>query len=246
MARQRHLKNAPIIEALIDFRVNLPSEFDVEQFTSVAEDFSRRYPNKEPIRLSEFAFGLEQGKPVIKAPVDKGIRGYIFKSADGKNVAQFRVDGFTFSRLNPYTDWQTVFAEASRIWNIYYLISSPDLITRITTRYINRLDIPISLKNFNEYLTAPPKVPKSLPQQVSQFLTRIEIHEDSITANIVQALDKSLKPDSVGVILDIDVFKVNEKGFNKESVLSEFIQLRELKNRIFFKSITEKTARLYK
>ncbi len=47
----------------------------------------------------------------MQFPRDEGIQGYFYKSDDGKNIARFRKDGFTFSRLKPYTDWESVLVE---------------------------------------------------------------------------------------------------------------------------------------
>ena len=80
---------------------------------------------------------------------------------------------------------------------------------------------------------------------MSQFLTRVVIHDADITANIVQTMKSSPKLDHIGVILDIDVFKLKEAGFEESSIWPEFEKLRDFKNRIFFESITEKTAGLY-
>ena len=234
MARQRHLKNAPIVEALIDLRVNVQPEFDAGEFLKLSKELSDRYPKFKPRKLITGAVGLHAGKPFVQPPEDKGIHGYIFQSTDDKEIAQFRKDGFTFSRLHPYTEWENIFSEASRLWNLFCSKTPVDMITRIAVRYINRLDLPLPMNDFAEYLTAPPKVPKSLPQALSQFLTKIVFQEADITANVIQTLDKSHKPDHVGIILDIDVFKMNSDGFDKETVLSQFGQLRTFKNRIFF------------
>ena len=247
MIEVRHLDNAPIVEALIDFRVNIPTEFNVQIFSSLGSDFASKYPKRESLTSGNIEFRIEDGKPVVKSNVDKGIQGYIYKSADGKDVAQFRMDGFTFSRLNPYTSWEQVFGEASKLWDLYCskAASDPVTVTRIAVRYINRLDIP-ALEDLGEYLKAPLKIPEELPQEISEFLVRVVIHESELTANIIQALDKSTKPNYVGVILDIDVYKQNQNGFDITNVLSEFTKLRDLKNRIFFASITDKMGKFCK
>ena len=245
MAIYRHLKNAPLTEALIDIRVSLPSIFDSKDFLSLSNDISEKYTKSEPRQLFTAAFGVEAGKPFTQATESKGIHGYICKSEDGKDVVQFRIDGFTFSRLNPYSEWETVLSEAKRLWGLYSIKCLPELITRIAVRYINRLDLPLPIKDFADYLTAPPLVPDSLPQGVSQFLTRVVIHDADITANIVQTMKSSPKADHIGVILDIDVFNMEKDGFEESSIWPEFEKLRDFKNRIFFESITEKTARLY-
>ncbi len=245
MARHRHLKNAPIVEAIIDLRVKNPSSFRVTDFLSLKEDLKKEYPIVEDRRLVEVG-GKIEGKQIEQTIIDKGITGYFFKTSDSKNVAQFRIDGFTFSRLSPYPEWETVLSEAKRLWGLYSIKCLPELITRIAVRYINRLDLPLPMGDFAEYLTAPPTVPVSLPQGVSQFLTRVVIHDADITANIVQTMISSPKADHVGIVLDIDVFNQKEDtGFEESSIWPEFEKLRDLKNRIFFGSITEKTARLY-
>ncbi len=245
MATHRHLKNAPLTEALIDIRVSLPSIFDPKDFLSLSNDISEKYTKNEPRQLFTAACGVEEGKPFTQPIESKGIHGYICKSEDGKDIVQLRIDGFTFSRLNPYSEWETVLLEAKRLWGLYSIKCLPELITRIAVRYINRLDLPLPMGDFAEYLTAPPLVPDSLPQGVSQFLTRVVIHDADITANVVQTMKSSPKASHIGVILDIDVFKLKETGFEESSIWPEFEKLRDLKDRIFFESITEKTARLY-
>lgn len=245
MAKQRHLSNAPITEAIIDFRVKIPSGFDTEKLLSVTDDLSTSYPKSEPRKIITGSFGIEKGKPFVQPPKDEGIQGYFFKSEDEKNIAQFRVDGFTFNRLQPYLNWETVLSEAKNLWKLYLSKAEPEVITRIAVRYINRLELRLPINDFSEYITAPPTVPDSLPQEVSQFLTKVVIHEGDITANIIQTLDKSPKPDHIRIILDIDVFIFNELGIRMEDIWTDFEKLHKMKNRIFFESITEKTARLY-
>jgi len=245
MAKQRHLNNAPIVEAIIDFRVKLPSGYNVTEFSSLKKTLSKDYPQMNESWTFEEEI-MVKGKQIEQIVKDRGLRGYFFKSSDGKNVAQFREDGFTLSRLKPYSDWETVLAEAKKLWSLYLKTASPELITRLATRYINRMDIPLPINNFRQYLTAPPIIPKSLPQRVSRYLTRVTIVDpDDIMANIIQALERSSKPGHVAIILDIDVYKQMEAGFPENQIWPTFEKLRNLKNRIFFDSITEETAKLF-
>lgn len=246
MAKQRHLDNAPIVEAIIDFRVRLAPTFDLTGFISPGQTLHPEYPKMEEKR--EFATGIQLANNRVQPLFeDKGLMGYFFRSEDGKNVVQFRKDGFTFSRLKPYTEWETVCAEAKRLWELYRAKASPELVTRIAVRYINRLTIPLPISDFADYLTAPPMIPETLPQDVNQFMTRVLVRDviTDIQANIVQALDKGAKSDEVAIILDIDVYKQQESGLDESKIWPTFEQLRELKDRIFFDSISERTARLF-
>jgi len=243
MARPRHLKNVPIIEAIIDFRVRLPVEFDAKEFSSLREDLSDKYTKIEKGRIVG-SIKVKDDKPVVEPPKDTGIKGYWFTSRNKKEVAQFRIDGFTFSRLQPYTKWESVLDEAKRLWELYSLKSSPQVVERISARYINRIDIP-SKSDLEEYFTASPVLPKKLPQELSQFFTRLVVHEKDLAASIIQTLVQSKKPEHIGVILDINVLKENVKGISDKSIWSTMKRMREFKNRIFFELIKEKTARLF-
>jgi uncharacterized protein (TIGR04255 family) len=102
------------------------------------------------------------------------------------------------------------------------------------------------IKDFDEYLVCPPRVPDELPQGVSSFLTRVIIHEPSIEANavITQALE-SVVGDVVPIILDIDVFKLRTEGMEENDIWSTLENLRIFKNRIFLASITEKLKEMF-
>ena len=246
MAKQRHLTKTPITEALIDFRVKLRAGFSITELDSLKGELHDRYPNMDVVRRFGGGFKVYDGKvePIIE---DTQIHGYLFKSDDGKHIVQFRQDGFTFNRLSPYTDWTTVSTEAESLWKVYLAKTPVELITRIAVRYINRLDIPLPILDLAEYFTEPPRIPNTLTQELRHFLTRFVVldRELDATANITQALQASETPDHVVIIFDIDVYKSKESGFDVVSISGILEQLRPLKNKIFFDSITEKTARLF-
>lgn len=245
MATPSHLKKAPIVEAIIDFSAKLPSGFDPETLSSLAKDLSGEYPKSEPRRLVTGSIEIKRGELIAASSRDKGIHGYFLKSADEKNIAQFRLDGFTFSRLHPYTDWEHVFGEAMRLWDLYRSRTSPEAISRVAVRYINRIDTGQQQIQLSDYLTAPPVLPAKLPQMLSQFLIRLTVSQSDLAANILQTLDQRGEKRDVGIILDIDAFKADPLGLNEDSILETFERLHKLKNLIFFELITEKTAELF-
>jgi len=241
MAEQRHLNNAPIREAIIDFRVKLPSEFRVSEFLSLKEQIGDRFPKFNERRLFKGEFKIAPGKPVSTTTEEQGLHGYFFITDE------FRIDGFTFSRLTPYTCWEEIFNEAKGLWKLYVDAANPQSVVRIAVRYINQLDIPLPLTDFSTFLTAPPNIPDSLSCVISGFLTKIttDFPELDIKANIIQALEKSKEANHISLILDIDVYKSQDFSPDSQDMWSFFEQFHELKNRIFFQSITEETARLF-
>lgn len=100
---------------------------------------------------------------------------------------------------------------------------------------------------FFEYLEAPPPLPQGVPNVISGFLTRVVLEDQAsgASANLIQALQPAPEPEHVRIIVDIDVYKVGAFDSHEELTRSTFEQLHELKNRIFFSSITEKAASLF-
>jgi uncharacterized protein (TIGR04255 family) len=245
MLTPRHLRNAPIVEALVDLRVKLPPETDVTQLDSIHKAISDKYPKREERKSWESRFGVSHGKPLEPRHEYKGVDGYRYVSEDGKQVIQVRLDGFTFSRLKPYQTWEHLREEAFRHWQKYLDVAHPVLISRVALRYINRLEIKLPIKDFAEYLTAPPIVPESLPQGVASFLTRVVVPNEPIGgAIIIQSLE-AVEDDIIPIILDIDVMKLQEFDVDGLDAWEAIDRLHTFKNEVFFSSITEKTMELY-
>jgi uncharacterized protein (TIGR04255 family) len=243
-----HLSKAPIVEAIIDFRVRLPADFEAARLKALHPTFENAYPKIEERKQVEHKFEHAPGKEPSHSVTDRGIHGYFFRSADNTQIIQFRRDGFTFNRLKPYTSWEELFPEAARCWKLYWETCQPIDVSRIAVRYINRLLLPDLQGEFSDYLAAPPALPNGMPPFVSAFVSRVVINDpDSrITAAVVQALEPPLESRYIPVILDIDVFHEDVSNLTSDAILTRFEELREMKNRVFFGSITDKTLEMLK
>ena len=247
MIEKRHLGHAPIKEALIDIQVTFPEKVTVEALNSQYDvQIADQYPKHETLQRGEFGIHNEDGKPTT-VTIGQSVVGYRFSSEDGQRVVQFRIDGFTFSRLEPYDTWEEMRDEAAKLWNIYLEAASPDSVTRVGTRYINMLKLPLPV-DLKDYLTAPPAIPPGLNQELGSFLTRIQIRDPDIGAQgfLTQALE-GVHDNYAPIVLDIDVFMAHQfDDPHEETVWRCLEQLRHFKNEVFFESITEKTAELCK
>ena len=246
MAKPReHLTHAPIAEALIDIRVLAREDITPDTFRSVIERLKDSYPASSPMRSVEARFAMEEGKLLPPKQVDAVI-GWLVQATPPQSVAQFRINGFTYDKLEPYTRWEEVFAEADRLWRIYVETAMPLEVTRLAVRYINRLRLPAAA-DLREYLEAPPVLPAPIPQTVREFLTRVVVYdaERNASAIITQALEAALDSTVVPLLLDIDAFREAAIPPDDASMPRIFEQLRRLKNDVFFASITEKTAEMY-
>lgn len=247
MAQARaFLANAPIREAIIDFHVRERGGFDLQELDAIRTRLEPEYVKKGPIvELQTNLSVSEKGGGVAETRSrELGIR---LHSRDEKYVAQVSREGFTFSRLAPYETWEKLVAEAKRLWAVYVEFANPEVVTRVATRFINDLQLPMRPgEHFEEYLATPPQVPTALPQHVLQFLQRIVIHDvnTGLHAIVTQLLHGAWN-DRIPLILDIDVFCQLDLPPASEDAWSCLGKMREFKNRVFFESLTEKAVELY-
>lgn len=244
MGSRRHYPNAPITEAVIDLRTKLPPDVKVADLQKVQAGQEEKYPTKLDRYLATGQ--MEIGDQVSASATKKHV-GYMFKSNDGKQIFQGRLDGFTMSRLAPYQDWEKFRDEARKQWDRYRSVASPQEVVRVAVRYINRIDIPLPLGDFSEYLRTVPVVSPDLSQELAGYYMRLRIPIPEIKSECIlsEAIVEPAASDVVSVVLDIDVFRT-EAVPDEDGDLWDFVEeLRIRKNSVFESCITEKTRRLF-
>jgi uncharacterized protein (TIGR04255 family) len=247
MARQRHLRNAPITEALIDIQVTPKEGLTFAQLKNAIDAVDFGYYVKNPISEGTFSFALApDGQPSTAA--ESAQVGLRLHSADEKYVAQFRITGFTLSRLRPYEKWENLLEETRRLWAIYVNCLVPTQVIRVATRFINNLQLPLEPgASFQTYIKKLIDVPEEAPQAVEEFFQRFRLVDTASGARVILtlALDGMPADRPAPVILDVDVFIAVKKDPMNGELWTALECLRELKNRSFFGTITEQAAELY-
>lgn len=243
MADVQHLRNAPIVEALVDVRVAARPEFTAERFLSLHDELRGEFPKLEERRAVSFEVAFGGPEPGQRA-VEHGINGVFFRSADEKEIAQFRVDGFTLNRLAPYSSWRELLPRALHLLDLYFKVAQPRSVTRVATRYINRLELPFA--QLELFLTQPPRtIPGTGSAVIASVETMTAAPESSSAVNFTQALDRS-EGKIPAVLLDIDAFRSEEIGPTIAEIETRLQVLHEIKNRVFFGAITDLALRFYK
>jgi len=172
--------------------------------------------------------------------------GRRYDREDGSEVVQFRRNGLTYSILKNYTSWDVLREAARNAWQRFLAISGPVNVSRLALRYINAIDMPLGA-DFDEYLTAGPRIPKPLPPMVTGFIQRVFVpfDKDGAIAIITQTLETSTAG-IIPAILDIEVFGECSLDGASAEVWSRLEKLRGIKNKVFFSSLTPKALELYK
>jgi len=236
--------NPPIIEAIFDIRVDGISEFSIDKIENLHSKIISEYPNKK--RQVNFIGKIEFKDNIqVSNESDSQINGVVFLNNNNSRQVQFRKDGFTFNMLKPYSEWKEFSSEAIRLWNIYEKNLSPKSIVRIALRYINKIEIPLPLNDFQDYIINMPPIPSCLPQTFSNFFMQTEIpcSNNGTSVIITETFEKPIT--SLPFILDIDIYKVGHSNLDIGELAKEFDLLRDLKNQTFENCITDKTRKLF-
>jgi len=250
MSEPRHLTNAPIREAVIDIQVTTPISLDA--LKEISARLKDRPHKQDELWHASIGFQINaDGKGSANTSTDRSPVGYRYTFKNHPYVLQCQVRGFTFSHLPPYGNWEEMSAIAKELWGIYLEVAKPQTVSRIAVRYINSLPIPLPIADFADYLNVPPIVPEGLPQSLASFLQRFVMVDNStdteMVAVVTQVLEELTQTSKVTILLDIDAAKTYPIGFasNTVSIWSVLEELRNFKNRVFFKYLTEKTIRMF-
>ena len=238
---------APIKEAVLEIKVKLPPHANLETLLPFAKLMQDQYPSRQTRMSWRSGFKAEEGgKPVVFEPSGEAV-GYFLTSADGKRIAQALLTGFVFSWLSPYDTWDSFRDAARLLWEEYKKVTSPLAVTRISLRYINRIEIPLPMNDFNDYILTFPQIAQGLPQGMSNFFVRLEVpYTDlGILSVITETMDVITEPSKLPLIFDIDVIRETLFQPVSEDIWKSFEKLRDVKNEIFFNSLTSKAKELF-
>ena len=248
-AKPRHLRNAPIAEALIDLRFHRESQVTDEELDLISKSLSDEFPIKEDHHYGVFEHNLST-EDVSSKVTEQGLRGHILRTSDKDRAVQLMRDRLSVSHLRNYDKWESLLDDTKRIWCLFAEVIRPDVITRIAVRYINKLELPVPMDDFEDYLTASPQIPDGLPQSFASYQLRMIVPKNPMVA-VVNQVFESVEVDNNGeqkcipVILDIDITQKITLAPELEGFDGLIGNLRDYKNEWFFRSITEETARMY-
>jgi uncharacterized protein (TIGR04255 family) len=239
VALRRQLTRPPIREALISILIAPEKPLDF------AKQLAARWPNcrkKKVIHRGQIQLQLGESFSTSQSQELMGVR---CDSDDGRSITQVRRDGITFSIIKDYSDWTELEAQTMGVWRTFLDLAGPVTVSNIATKFINILRMPTGNIEFDEYFTAAPRIPSALPQIMSEFFQKVTVPlKTDASAVIIQALDAPTT-DAVSVILDIEVqlsCHVRSDGNDIHQLINS---LRELKNTVFFSSVTEKALEAY-
>jgi len=242
-----HLNNAPIVEAAIDLRARASVAWEESSVTTLLKPKLPDYPKKQS--LSGFQQEVKIGPGIVPEgrTIDKGWTGLRCESENGLQIVQFNRNGFLFSRLKPYEEWDRLIREAVRLWNLFAEVAQPTEVHRIGLRFINRLPVPPGEIRIDDYFEPAPQPPRGLELPCRQFFYGDTLLVPGYPYNINRIRTIQGPPaDGTSFILDIDVFTTEVDEARNDLIEQRLAEMRWLKNKVFFGSVTERVLEQYK
>lgn len=238
------LRNAPIIEAIIEIRTKATAEWEEILTTEKIRTLTPDYPEWQTVKGYHFSLnpGIEENERVKENQNWEGLR--IF-SENKRYVANFNKDYFALSRLEPYENWSAFEKEFFRVWEIYCMVAKPANIYRTGLRFINRISVKGTSVNVEEFINVSKVQFADVPFPMITFQNQctFSIPNYNYQTNFIQAAQP--KNDGVDLILDIDVSSIETIEIGDETLSTKLNEMRWIKNKFFYGNITEKTKEMF-
>ena len=240
-----HFQNAPITEAVIDFRIGTKADDGLlERLDALAADLSSDYPQRQVQRIFEGQFHFDEEEWHV-ATTGTAV-GFMIRSEDGTRFLQITTAGMTAGHLRPYKTWESLHEEAWSAWERYITAAEPQSVTRIATRFINHIELPATYAT-EDYFTIPIAVPEGLPDHLMSYNYFVVLADDDVRANLrLASVQQQTDPNKSTTLLDIDCYQPTTRDPSDPSIPTDLMKLRTLKNRIFFGSLTETAKDLFR
>lgn len=243
------LQNPPIVEAVLDIECDLYPSFQLSDFEGQAgQVFLESYPKPRQLFLHEHKIkkGLESSPEMS---FRQSIKALQFLKDDEKQLVQVRDSGFSFNRLAPYTSLDDYLPEIERTWGLFVGLVKPVQIRSIRLRFINRILIPFEsgAVDLDLYFKIAPKMPEEGKLALTGFLNHYQAKEIETGSQINIVLTaQQPEGDKLPVIFDNTVLAPISCGPGEWNEISgKILVLRDLKNRIFRKALTQQCLNLF-
>lgn len=244
------LAQAPIVEAVIEIRAQAEAPWEEPAITEQLKTMLPDYPTLQSQQQFMHEVKIEFGQKTEGVIQNLGWKGLRFESADKLHIAQFNRDGFLFSHLLPYDSWEQFCSEGLRLWLLHVALAKPAEIHRLGLRFINRMMLSIEGEKLEDYLQILPQNPQGLDLPIGGFfhLEELRVPGYPYAINIRRMIQPPDVPavKEIGIILDIDVFTIQPFELQSGMLERYLAEMRWLKNKVFYGSITPKAVEKFK
>lgn len=248
----RILENSPIILAILQIRYKLidSSNFDLNELSRINHLLSSTYPQNVKKHTRQVTI-KDQNRAKPTATFHEGhLESIMYISDDKQKNFEITTSKITYSQSSKYEGWEKFVVDVQNTWSIIYekLLKDKIILTGLSIRNVNKIELTEKEINpvdyFNTVIYAKEGV---IPDNVNVFSLRyvIPMNDQNIHSNVSLSVEPS-DGEILPFVFDIDVLYNNETDYNTDLIWTMFNKIRDIKNDIFYKTLTDKTIALIK
>ena len=136
-----------------------------------------------------------------------------------------------------------------RFW-VGYEIFEPLAVSRCAVRFINRINIPLDSIEISDYFNLYPSIPKDISQRVNGMFMQLQVPQTDLEPEAMAVINLAItepeQPSQVSVLLDFDIYRIEDMDPRSDNVWAALNQFRLRKNSLFEACITNNTRGLIK
>ena len=241
------LNNPPVGVALAQIKLNT-EDFSIQKVDVVDERIKKILPirkNGTQVSIGLGKSNLPLGVSKINATSDVKIATYLYFSKEQKVKLEVSGDTITYVSEDKYTGWNDFKNNVLGFLGILEHVFGQAEIQRTSIRFINRFSFD-EFDNPEDYInTFISSVDESQQYPLRQYGFRLAMDiPDSDTYALVNHNVEHVIEGNFLYTFDIDVLNNQKLLYNLDSIDNCLEDLRNIKNNIFFKTLTEKTLSL--
>ena len=242
-----NLDKPPVVVALAQLKFKEPN-FKVDSIL----EYDVLLKHIFPIRRGNVQVGLDLGNKTIplgeskvSATSNAEVGSYVYLSTNQKKKIEISVDTLTYIDEEPYTGWNDFLSNATKAFGILSPVLESAEIQRTSIRFVNRFifDEFNDPKTYFNALITSADGNSSFPLRQYGFRMVMEIPESDIYS-IVNHNVENIQQDKYLYTFDIDVLDRQKLVFDIDTIKHCFENLRNVKNKIFFDTVTDETLKL--
>jgi len=235
------LDNPPVVLAVMEIRFQLKSDIDVVALKKDDSQLLLKYPN----RSDNFKGNINLPTPtagISTAKISSKQVGYSYLNLEKTHKLVITKENLIFAIEGVYPGWPEFKEEGLDVIHNFKHILSDSIITRVSMRFVNRINIQISTIPEDYFNTSISAREGTIEYPIDSYFFKYstQIPNTKINSNVIQSLEEKSESD-YSFVFDIDVLCHERNEFSIINFANKLEELREVKNDIFFKNLTKKT-----
>lgn len=239
----------PLVEVVLDIGVTPADDFAAERLDELTEAICEANADDQvsaPVPASAFV----SDRSAVRLP--DGRAPYAFVDPDRKFAVRATHARFGVSKQHsqdaPYERFEVVRDETAKLWNLYVASTKPQVVKRLSLRYVNRLDFPREPSiQLESYLRVVPRLSEGLAPMLSGYTLELKMPQPDMPSTLVVMRQATVSPPEGqfgSILLDIEVVRGVKLSPSSHDVWNAFQELHDRANFTFESTITDKLRAL--